>query len=304
MSTQTRTTRKSAFTLVEMLIAVFILGIGLSAVVSVFYAAANLQQRAFDEIVTDQVRSNARAMIMARGFDETTVINNLGGVGGSWNSDGQVYRLADETADDMLEEGTNPQLRWPLPLRAFPLVDPDYPLGYPNPASPPPDADLQAVDRDFYWIPLVRDTDRGTAAGEQDWQVYAFVVRKWRDDMRPAVDFASRGDVANPEDDNGTDQYVPRVYGLTAQPGSTDFKLTDIDYRDSDNRPYIRVGDQVLIGTGVAATVIGIEGDTITLDIPHDLSSGSTKVWFAAPPFPDATSPTYSILTFGDAAVK
>ena len=63
-------TSRSAFTLIEILIAASIFAVGLVAVASIFPTAIQLQKQTFEEIRGDEFSKTVTALVMQRGFDE------------------------------------------------------------------------------------------------------------------------------------------------------------------------------------------------------------------------------------------
>lgn len=134
---------RTAFTLIELLLAMFILAIGLAAIGAIFPAGTYLQRQTLEEVTTLQVKRNAEAILLSRGIDKLKVTDVD-------DTDAKVVALPPAALDD------------------FPVADRSYPTG----------GDALPEERSFYWVPLIQDAD---ASDVRDWRVFVFILAKKRD---------------------------------------------------------------------------------------------------------------------------
>lgn len=69
--------RRNGFTLLEIMFAIMILGVGLVAVASMFPVAAQVQASTIDDMMAQEAAANAKAMLRTRGIDKAIVGQNL-----------------------------------------------------------------------------------------------------------------------------------------------------------------------------------------------------------------------------------
>lgn len=148
-----------AFTLLEIMFAIMILGVGLIAVSAIFPVSGAMQKSAFDEVVGQQLVDNIQALVEARGLAKGTDLTGA--------DDGNVNympaALLDDTDDALIT------IEWPRTMRCAPSqLDLDGDLVY-NESS----EDRECYNRDYYWVPLVR---KDTLSSE--WEVYIFVLKR------------------------------------------------------------------------------------------------------------------------------
>ncbi len=129
---------RSGFSLIEILMSMFILSIGLIAIASVFPVSIYFQQQAFDEIISRQVTASIESELCAKGIREADLLDGgnglpnmgwvyLGAGPGGYDSNGKVYPLP----GIMFEVTTSPVGgrfvlgdRWPITQRCYPTIDP------------------------------------------------------------------------------------------------------------------------------------------------------------------------------------
>lgn len=171
--------RGRGFTLLEVMFAIMILGVGLIAVAAIFPVSGTMQKATFDEVVGQQMTDSIQAMLNERGLVKES---DLVGVAG-----GTVQPVPAALIDETYEPATY-EIEWPLAMRCFPgKLDVDNDL-VPNEANPKPkDEDPTFVNRDYYWVPLVRYD--ATAA---EWEVYVFVMKK----LGTTIPTVTAGDIA------------------------------------------------------------------------------------------------------------
>lgn len=137
--------RAGAFSLVEVLLAVMILGIGLVMVAAIFPVGAQWTRESAEETVGQMVARNATAIIQVR------------------------YKAGDMAA---VAAGPHPTWLQPLPgIGGLPLSERAYAFGAfpPYPASDPGHAS-------YYWTAMVRQTPSDTSGRQFD--LFIFVFRK------------------------------------------------------------------------------------------------------------------------------
>ena len=136
------------FTLIEVLIAIGIFGIGLVAVASIFPVAILLQKQTVQEVESTHFGSNAKAIVAAKGFEDSTT---------NWNAIATAGVVAPMPEDAMD--------KWSLGDRSYNTLE-------------------NWNQRRVFWVPLCFDADPGT---DKAWQVFIFVVRSERDKTYPGT---------------------------------------------------------------------------------------------------------------------
>lgn len=183
---QVKRMRRSSggLTLIEILFALVVLLIGLTTIAAIFPLAAHVQNRAFDEIIADQVSKNAEAMILARGFsysslaDEVYGSDDLGYDRAHWREGATGFRFGDTSGgvfplgEDIAfwnpdavggSAGTGSNIAVPAEER-WHLADRSYPSTIADPSQ-----------REFFWMAMFRDNN--LSAWERDMIAYVFVMR-------------------------------------------------------------------------------------------------------------------------------
>lgn len=259
--------RSRAFTLIELLMAMFILAIGLVAIASLFPVAGTLQQRATDTALARDVARSAMAMLEAGKIDD----NDFGAEADPTKfNDGKVHAL--------LPAVTGTLWYTVLGNRCYPqFLDLDM-----DGSSGGTDEDPGFEARQFYWVPLVRDAEEDPS---RDWQVYLFVVRKARD---TTYTYGGSGTVANPND--GTT--IPKVVEMGLSDVKVGSNTVTGSYGGSNlqDSGELQPGDQVLGSNGSIYTIVDIEKNVLTLDA-YISSPEPTSIWYA-PPAAGKSSPT------------
>ncbi len=257
---------RRAFTLIELLMAMFILAIGLVAIASIFPVAGTLQQAAADATTARDVHNSVTAMLEARGLDET----DLGA---------STYQNVSPVPQNMLAD------RWPLATRCHPqALDLDM-NGIPNETG----EDENFTARQFYWVPLVRD--KNATPADRDWQVFVFILRKAANTDYPSKNPTS--DYANPDDPDS----VPGVAKIDVN-GTRGTNILVLDnLPDGD----IQSGDQILDSNGVIYDVVTVDGDEVT--IRGFIADRPDEVWYGKPAA-GKSSPTRLIATFGSEVIQ
>jgi len=143
--------RRRGFTLLEVMFAIMILGIGMIAVASLFPVAGSMQQAAFDDAMALQISTSAEAMLKSR-----PIPVDLNGT--TWNNDGKVYMISDND----LNNATDPTVRWTLQDRSFPQNIADV------------------NKRTYFWRPFYRWNDE-----QNQWEIYLIISKRPEGDTAP-----------------------------------------------------------------------------------------------------------------------
>ncbi|QNN23931.1 type II secretion system protein [Planctomycetales bacterium ZRK34] len=162
------------FTLLEIMFAIMILGVGLIAVAAIFPVSGAMQKSAFDDVVGQQLVDNIQALVDARGLANEADLSTA--------NNGNVNFMPSELLDDTNDPSIT--IEWPVSMRCIPSqLDFNGNLKY-NESNEDPDF----LNRDYYWVPLVRkDLD------SLEWEVYIFVLKKISD----AVPTVEMGPIEN-----------------------------------------------------------------------------------------------------------
>ena len=293
-------TNRKGMTLVEVMIALLILGSGLSAIASLFPIAGTLQRRTYDSVVVRQVSDSVTDLVDARGFNAPDLITTEPGQLGKMLTN-QVYACPSSVLNS--NDPTPSLTKWGL-------VDRAYPTAMGN--------DPEVDDRSYYWVPLVR------RANTVDWHVYIFVLKK-----EPGADYGNHIGSANPSDPNSVPRVVSQLVATTEVINESDPKgkgkglISDLGWGNNDDEidaildtqgfgtessivvlqltnPF-QVGDLVLDSQGVVHRVLETYGLAIRVD--GYVSPLVTELWYAPRAPGVSESPTRKILSFGTGVV-
>lgn len=256
------TPRRHAFVLIELLMAMFILALGLSAVAAIFPVATYLQKQTFNDLISQQLERNVEATFRAISLDD------------SWLSsiDDSGRRIG--APPSLLLTATD---RLPLAVRCYPTALDLNNNGIPNESSP--DEDSNFDNREFYWVPLFQDTNTGTNAGDRTWVAYIFILAKQRNSTYP-----TSGTQVNANDPTE----VPKVVQANVSNATNNtIEISGVS---------LQAGDKLLLDNGLTPTVTDVEGNTITLDtqVINDIGAPK-KAWYAPPANGGTSSPTVAI---------
>ena len=139
ISAHSRRRRTAGFSLIEVLLAIGVFAIGMIAVASIFPVAILLQKETLKQVETTHFTRNAKALVIARGFEAPDA---------DWNpiaTSAVVSPMPAAAMDD-----------WSLSDRSY-------------------NALADTNNRTAFWVPLCFDNDPNP--GSEAWQVYIFVVR-------------------------------------------------------------------------------------------------------------------------------
>lgn len=292
---------RGGFTLLEIMFAVLILGIGFIAIASIFPAASVMQRETVQDAESDTIRRNATASLKARPIDgplDQWLDNHLNT--SDWDIDRQVYSMPPELVGPA--SGSIIPM-WSLYDRSFPGIAPlterqKELLADPDVDYRPPQA--EPAGRRYYWVPLIRD--REEAANDHDWQVFVFIL------ARNDNTVYRRGTLSNPAPDSSEwavplsisrGRFVPGVLSIGASVDSGDLSRLEFenDANDDNRADRIVAGDWFLTNTGVihrarradpgGLEIEGFFGDAERIDY----------LWYAPPAAPGQSSPTVEIET-------
>lgn len=243
---RTRRSASRAFTLLEIMFAIMILGIGLVAVAALFPVTTRLQKSTFDDMIGMQIVSNVEALLNARGLKANDLPPAL--------EDGQVHRVPAELIDDDPDNGPNPDsIEWVHELRSFPDSIPatgqdDIPIGSPD------GYDDGLASRPYWWEPLVRYEP---TTGQ--WEVYVIIFRSIGQEVPPV------------------DQVPARTGSLSAP-----YTLTNVTSPEPSD-PAAGVfypGEMIIDNYGNFYTVVSMPNPT-TIELDHPPASNVQSVWHA-----------------------
>ncbi|MEM6458920.1 MAG: prepilin-type N-terminal cleavage/methylation domain-containing protein [Planctomycetota bacterium] len=312
--------RRRGFTLNEVLIAMGILAIGITAVASLFPSAIILQKRAVKDAQFQQNTRSAEALLKAKGIDADRLFNFSDNVAimtptftaraGVADIEFDVYALGEVDTvyspgspgvnakpTDLTAPGYGGDASYAAAeslLEAWPEVDRSFPSIEPDPSR-----------REFFYVPLFR---RGPEATPyiNDWVVYVFVLQAQPEIANPIVGPKYPNDpangtytnpnstpagavCANPFDDA---DYFPKVFRAEVTNWTGSVATLDAGWNVGE---ILRLGDEVLGDDGEIYRVgdVNTAANTATLNLVSRQTvdsvtlGGGTEldaVWFAMPP--------------------
>ena len=176
LTTRRRHSRRTGFSLAEVLIALAIFAIGFTAVASIFPVAIVLQKHAIQDAVVEIGADNAKSLLRGRNLRHNDTSNPLLSLHPSiLPEDKKVHALTRPIIED-----------WSRGDRSYPKSVREH------------------GDREVYWEMVVRRTDEASTTAN-DWQVFVFVMAQ-----EPGIDYLMIG--PNPyvgyEDDPSSDTEV------------------------------------------------------------------------------------------------
>lgn len=314
-----RSRGRAGFTLNEVLVALGILSIGITAVAALFPSAILLQKRAVKDALFQQNTRSAEALLKAKGIQAEVLFNfsdNISGedsggtnifpaytarVGQVAEPELDVYALSE--VDTFFVSGNPATNNFRTDMRKGSYgpggVNADYETAesllqdWPEVDRSFPSIETNPADREFFYVPLFR---RGPQATPyiNDWIVYAFVMQAQPEVEDPAAGFKYPNDpaavpdgsiCANPFDN---EDYFPKVFRVevTNWVGNN----ATIDVPNVSN--ILRLGNLVLGDDGEIYRVGEINGNVVTLNVENrqtldTITLGGTSltaIWFAMPP--------------------
>lgn len=268
------TPSRVAFTLIEMLLAMFILALGLVSVASFFPVATHVQRSSIEDMLALQTARSASALLAARGLDKTAVDS--------------LSPLDANHPHDVMPVLTDAQLNtdWPVSIRCYPstlMID----VG--GDGTPTAEED-DFLLRDFYWVPLVQRATVGD-------RVYIFVLRR-----REGEAFVkTQGNWACQTTENNN---VPSVKYASA---------SRTDEQKINTSAEVDAGDSIVDNLGNVYQVVYKEGNTLTVsgEVPNNAANPVSRVFYGAKPtanngaaIDSARSSTRRVIVLGGEVIK
>lgn len=264
--------RAAGFSLVEILIALGIFLIGMTAIVSLFPAAAILQRETTQEVISGMAAQSARSIIesqsltYAPGSPGTGDLRNYYSAAGYNDTDAVPMSAIQINATDTV-------------LTRFPSFDRSYPTGVIDMGA---GNALDAIANcDLHWVPFIQDLAGDQAGSAQLWVVRLFILES---DSRANYPQGNAND-ANPNDPTN----FPKVRFVGVSASGDEFTLgaaTDLE-----------PGDTVMDSNGNSHVITEINGNTVTVlnSIPQT-PAAPNKLWYA-PRQGGTSSPTQRVVT-------
>lgn len=255
--------RAAGFSLVEILIALGIFLIGMTAIVSLFPAAAILQRETTQEVISGMAAQSARSIIESQsltyspGSPGTGDLRNYYSAAGYNDTDAVPMNAIGITGGTVLDR--------------FPFTDRSYPTAL-----------IDGVDTtncDLHWVPFIQDLNGDQAGSAQLWVVRLFILES---DSR--ANYVGNANDANPGDPNN----FPKVRFVNASASGNVFTASGTD---------LQPGDTVMDSNGNSHVITEINGNAITVlnSIPQT-PAAPNKLWYA-PRQGGSSSPTQRVVT-------
>lgn len=138
---------RRAFSLVELMFSILILGVGLVAVASLFPVASTIQQETMDQVLAMQAARNVEQTLSVPGVWASR------GIDGQWLTNNTPPTSINGAFVQVPAATLN--AAWPIEDRRFASTDP--------------------ANRCFYWTPLFRRTNPNPLVNE--WEAYIFILK-------------------------------------------------------------------------------------------------------------------------------
>jgi prepilin-type N-terminal cleavage/methylation domain-containing protein len=255
--------RRRGFTLTEVMIAMGVFILGMSAVAAIFPAGILLQQRTQDRVLSRHVADSAQSTILGSGVQG----EDLSGTGGAFDPDEghdltPIHNLEDQSATG------SPEF-WPIGVRSYP-------------------SDVSPANAGYVWIPMIRDRDRGTDDGERWWQLYACVLKR-----DPNATYGG----------GNTAPGLENVSSFSKQDETAEIGGADKDtfkFTGGVNADEFAVGDQIIDNEGRVFTVVRVNTSKNSITVNGRVGS-SDSFWYAPPPDGGGASPMQRIIAIPSA---
>ena len=261
-----RTKRASAgFSLVEILISLGIFLIGMTAIVSLFPAAAILQRETTEEVISEMAAQSAASII-----ESQQLSYEWSGTASSGNL--AFYHTSAASTNSSVE---------PI-VGLYPFTDRSYPTGLVNNSfitnANTTDDGLAIFNCDLFWIPFIQDLNGDPA--NPNWVVRLFILNA---DSR-----ASYSGGLNSGDPNR----FPRLFSANVSSVNGKVFMTS-GIASGDIEP----GDTVMDSNGNSHSVVAVGGNSVEVynSIPR-VPNAPTLLWYA-PPQGSPSSPAQRIVT-------
>jgi type II secretory pathway pseudopilin PulG len=263
--------RSAGFSLVEILIALGIFLIGMTAIVSLFPAAAILQRETTQEVIAGMASQSARSIIESQsltytpGSPGTGDLRNYHSQAGPTRTDVVPFYSIVPSAGGTLQD-------------KFPSFDRSYPTGVIDMGAA--NAFDAIADCDLHWVPFIQDLNGDQTGSSQLWVVRLFIVES---DSRATYTGNATTD-ANPTDPDN----FPKVRAVAASASGNEFTAAGTD---------LEPGDIVMDSNGNSHLVTIVDNNTITVlnSIPQTPAAPNT-LWYA-PRLGGSNSPTQRVVT-------
>jgi type II secretory pathway pseudopilin PulG len=259
----------SAFTLSEVLVAMGVFVLGMTAVAAIFPAGMLLQQRTQDKIFSRHTADSAQAMILGSGVTPSDV--DYEDVYDDSGDESTTF----EVVADMRDEDTD-ELLWPIDSRSY----------FSNTA---------AERGRYFWIPLVRDRDAQPGDDHREWQFYIAVLKR-------KANARYTGSNIEGNDSNTNLPGLARVsVSDTANKGGEQFNGNHnaVQLGGSAELDKFKVGDTLIGDQGRIFNVVRVDNNESSSD-PWLVLDGRTKglqdIWYAPPPEGGSGSPLERVI--------
>lgn len=296
--------RTTGFTLIEILIAAGIFGVGLVAVASIFPTAIQLQKQTIEEIRGAEFAATARALVLQRGFDERAVAVAAPAppVTPATPEIPRVFSAPDAVQGSTVP--TPPIAPWSPADRSTGSLEPVGTAG----------TQFDYGGRNLFWTPLFIDRNRQPASGtslpdaleNRFWNVFLFISRGEPVDPDPTITPAgytrtTAGSVNAYALDNSQGQdaidsntgrsIIPGValLDVTAAAGTparfnfTNTGLPPAEGSSATTGRIVRIGDGILGIDGTTYVVSDSDNAGVAVLGPITVPDGATQVWAVHP---------------------
>ena len=278
------------FTMVEVLIAMGIFAIAFAAVATVFPVAILVQKQAANSVRAREAIRNAEAIMASLSISEAQLTDDVtynsalqddsDAITAAFDTNGKVVRLTVNGGDSWLTNtpvAGGPAAQMPVALRTFPT------------------STNATADRQFLWVPLLRDTEI-TAGAPFDFIWYVFILRI--DNKTYPVKTNPADHYANPADP----VTLPGVRRIQVTPTASGFAFSTASFNDTNGNglmEQIQVGDTILDAYGTSYTVLEAYADRIEVSdfvLPGPTGVFPDRIWYAPPSAEDEDSPTEAVI--------
>lgn len=270
--------RAAGFSLVEVLIALGIFAIGMTAIVSLFPAAAILQRETTQEVISEMAAQSARSIIDTQaltyewsGTARTGDLADYYPHAGSNRTDVVPLRLID------INVSTTALDRYPAADRSYPTASLDG---------------NNIADCDLHWVPFIQDLNGEPTGTNQNWVMRLFILDADSDADYSTTTPAGTVEVANSADPAN----FPRVVAVAASAAGNTF--TTANTLDLDP------GDIVMDSNGNSHVITDITGTAVTVLHPIARTPNAPNQLWYAPKFNGSASPAQRIVTVEVNVVK
>jgi len=261
--------RRAAFSLMEVMVALGILAIGLSAIASLFPPAILMQKRTVDEVIAQQAANNALALVRGKQATQSEMATALGGDNSAFDMDAVVTPFPADWLD-----GTDPA-GWTLNDRTYPAAETDV------------------TSRSLSWAPLAIDMD--TNATTYDIRLYVFVMQResgqtW---TQGAGTYANPGDDDEPSAGANAMPLVRRIDSVDVTGDAIRFEF------DNTGKKRLNPGDAFLDEFGGIHRVQSADDNGVEVSgliFHNDQGDNPSAIWIAEPADGEDRSPVRRVL--------